>query len=68
MKETTSAGGSVSVFGIPISLGGSGSHTSEQDSHTATWDNASKTFKVIPAVDVGFATVIGVVGEKFNIL
>ncbi|TPX18943.1 uncharacterized protein E0L32_011336 [Thyridium curvatum] len=67
-KETSSAGGSISIFGIPIGIGGGGSHSEEHDSHKATWDSASKTFKVTPAADVGFATVVGLVGEKLNIL
>ncbi|KAG8408986.1 hypothetical protein J3459_010776 [Metarhizium acridum] len=68
MKEITSAGGNISVFGIPMSVGGGGSRTDERNSHTATWDNASKTLKVVPGPDVGFATVGGVVGDKSDIL
>ena len=67
-RQTTSASGSLSIFGIPINLSGDGSTTDERNSHTATWDNASKTFKVIPAPETGFATVVGVIGEKFDIL
>src|ERR1700742_3009635 len=62
MKETTAAKGSLSVFGLPISLSASGSKTTENNTHTATWDNASKTFSVKPNSDTGVATVIGVVG------
>ncbi|KAM0428832.1 hypothetical protein ACHAPT_006632 [Fusarium lateritium] len=68
LKETTSAGGSISVFGIPISLGGSGSHTDENQTHEASWDSASKTFTVTPIIDNNCATVVGVVGEGFNML
>ncbi|KAF2761537.1 hypothetical protein EJ05DRAFT_482408 [Pseudovirgaria hyperparasitica] len=66
-KQTTSAGGSVRVFGIPIGLGGSGSSTEEHNTHVASWDNAKKTFRVLPAPDNGFATIIGVIGEKFTL-
>lgn len=67
LKETTSAGGSISVFGIPINLGGSGSSTTEKNSHSTTWDKASKTFKVVPNFDNNTATIVGVVAEPFNI-
>jgi len=65
MKETTSASGGIKVLGIPIGLGASGSSSQEHNTHTATWDNASKTLKVLPSSDTGFATVIGLFGEKF---
>lgn len=68
LKSTTSAGGGISIFGIPISLGGSGSRSTEENSHVGTWDNASKTLTVEPTSDTGFATIVGVIGEKFNIL
>ncbi|KAM7210391.1 hypothetical protein V8F06_014222 [Rhypophila decipiens] len=67
-QKTVSAGGSVSIFGIPIGLGGSGSSTEESASHSATWDSASKTFKVVPSDQAGYASVVGLMGEKFNIL
>ena len=67
MKETSAANGSLSVFGIPISLSGNGSNTTEHNTHTATWVNESKTLTVMPNSDTGFATVIGVVGEKFEL-
>lgn len=68
LKETTSAGGSISVFGIPIGLGGSGSSTKEKETHRTSWDKASRTFKVIPNFDNNCATVVGVVGERFAML
>ncbi|KAK4163792.1 hypothetical protein QBC43DRAFT_354274 [Cladorrhinum sp. PSN259] len=67
-KKTTKAGGRITIFGIPIHVGGSGTSTKEVNSHKATWDKASATFKVVPAQDAGYATVVGVVGEKFSIL
>lgn len=68
MKETTAAGGGVKIFGIPIGLSAGGSSTNEHNSHSAEWDNATMTMKVLPRTDTGIATVIGVVGEKFSIL
>ncbi|KAM7183141.1 hypothetical protein V8F33_013771 [Rhypophila sp. PSN 637] len=66
--KTVQAGGSISIFGIPIGVGGSGSSTDEKTSHMASWDSESKTFKVFPAEEAGYATVVGLMGEKFNIL
>ncbi|KAK7697310.1 hypothetical protein SLS64_013658 [Diaporthe eres] len=68
LKETTSAGGSISVFGIPIGLGGSGSSSKEKQTHSTSWDKASRTFKVIPKYDNNCATVVGLVGERFAML
>ncbi|RSL44901.1 hypothetical protein CEP53_011018 [Fusarium sp. AF-6] len=67
LKETTAAGGSISIFGIPIGLGGSGSSSKEKETHRTTWDKASRTFKVLPNYDSNCATVVGVVGEPFGI-
>ncbi|KXH43604.1 hypothetical protein CNYM01_02743 [Colletotrichum nymphaeae SA-01] len=67
LKQTTSAGGSISVFGIPIGLGGSGSSTKENQTHKTSWDKASRTFKVVPNFDNNCATVVGVVAEPFQI-
>jgi hypothetical protein len=67
LKETTSAGGSISIFGIPIGLGGSGSSTTEHNTHSTSWDKATKTFKVVPNFDNNTATVVAVVAEPFNI-
>ncbi|GKT51055.1 uncharacterized protein ColSpa_11236 [Colletotrichum spaethianum] len=64
LKETTSASGSLGIFGLPISLGGSGSHKSEKINHTAHRDAAAKTLKVVPSEDVGTAPLIGLLGEK----
>lgn len=67
-KETTSAGGQLTIFGIHIRLGGSGSHESENNTHDAKWDASTKTLKVVPKDDYGTATIVGIVGEKLNIL
>jgi hypothetical protein len=67
LRETSSAGGSISVFGILIELGGSGSPTRRGQTHGFTWDRASRTFKVIPNYHNSCATVVGVVGEAFGI-
>lgn len=66
-KETTQAGGYVYIFGIPIRLGAGGSSTKESNSHTATFDSATNTIKVVPRFETGYATVIGIIGEKFNV-
>jgi hypothetical protein len=67
LEQATSAGGSVSVFGIPIGLGASGSSKHTDTSHVGTWDDASMTFKVEPKADASTATVLAVIGEKFSI-
>ncbi|KAL9093884.1 MAG: hypothetical protein Q9165_003807 [Trypethelium subeluteriae] len=67
MKETTSANGGIKVLGIPIGLSAAGSHSEEENTHTATWDNANKTLKILPTSDIGYATIVGVVGEKFKL-
>ncbi|KAK7921660.1 hypothetical protein PG985_009682 [Apiospora marii] len=64
--KSTSVGGSMSIFGVPISVGGSGSMMEEKSTHKAHWDAASNTLKVVPKDDSGTATVVGIVGEKFN--
>lgn len=66
-KEVTQAGGYVYIFGIPIRLGAGGSSTKESNSHTATFDSATNTIKVVPRFETGYATVIGIIGEKFNV-
>ena len=66
LNETTSAGGSISGFGIPINLGGSGSPTSEQNTHKTSWDKASMTFKVVPDFANNSATVVGIAAEPFD--
>ncbi|KAG8533375.1 uncharacterized protein KY384_002158 [Bacidia gigantensis] len=67
LKETTSGGGSISVFGILVNVGASGSKSTENNNHNATWDNSSRIFKVVPAQDVGFANIVGLVSEKFTL-
>ncbi|KAK4443000.1 hypothetical protein QBC34DRAFT_337557, partial [Podospora aff. communis PSN243] len=65
-QQTTQAGGGLRIFGIPISLEGSGSRTTETSSHRSSWDAATKTLTVKPTLEVGYATVVGVVGEKIQ--
>lgn len=66
LKETTQGGGSLNIFGIPIRLGGNGSTEKISNSHTATFDEATNTLKLTPRFETGYATVIGIVGEKLN--
>lgn len=66
-KEVVAASGGFRIFGISI-WGGSAGHTDERNTHEASFDKASRTFKVVPRDDTGVATLIGVVGSKFNIL
>lgn len=66
LKETTQGGGSLNIFGIPIRLGGSASREKVSNSHTATFNEATNTLKIAPRFETGYATVIGIVGEKFN--
>ncbi|KAK0616715.1 hypothetical protein B0T14DRAFT_435058 [Immersiella caudata] len=65
-KQTTQAGGGLRIFGIPIGLGGSGSKTTETSSHSSSWDSATKTLTIKPTIESGYATVVGVVGEKIQ--
>lgn len=66
LRETSSVGGSISVFGLIIELGGSGSPARRGQTHRFTWDRASGTFRVIPNYGIDCATVVGVVGEPFG--
>ncbi|KAI9898026.1 hypothetical protein N3K66_006386 [Trichothecium roseum] len=56
LQETENAGGTVTVFGIPIQLGA-------EDTHYTAWDKDSRTFRVIPNYNNNVATVVGVIGE-----
>ncbi|KAL2673947.1 hypothetical protein Neosp_012393 [[Neocosmospora] mangrovei] len=67
LREASSAGGSISVFGLLIELGGSGGSTTRKgQTHRFTWDRASRTFKVIPNYDNNYATVVGAVGHPYG--
>ncbi|KXH62987.1 hypothetical protein CSAL01_12952 [Colletotrichum salicis] len=50
-----------------VGLGGSGSSTTENQSHKTSWDKASLTSKIVPNFDNNCATVVGVVAEPFDI-
>lgn len=64
-KETTAAGGGFRIFGITV--GASASHTTESETHEATFVAASKTLKVVPRDVYGAATLLGIVGSKITI-
>lgn len=66
-KQVVAASGGFRVFGISI-WGGSAGHTDERNTHDATFDRATNTFKVTPRDDTGVANLVGLVGSKFNIL
>ncbi|KAK1460813.1 hypothetical protein CMEL01_15110 [Colletotrichum melonis] len=61
LEETKNAGGSISIFGVHIGLGGSG----EDETHTYDWDLDSRTFRVTPNFDNNVVTVVGAVAEKY---
>lgn len=65
-KQTTSGGGGFRIFGIRI--GASYSKTDGRNTHEASFDAATNTVKVVPKDDTGVATLIGVIGEKFEVL
>lgn len=64
-KETTAAGGGFRIFGITI--GASASHTTESETHEATFDSAAKVLRVVPRDVYGAATLLGIVGTKITI-
>ena len=66
-KTVVAASGGFRVFGMTL-WGGSAGHTEEQTTHSASFDRATNTFKVVPRDDTGVANLVGVVGSKFNIL
>ena len=63
-KSVTSGGGSVSIFGIPCSFSAQASTEDEKITHRANWNSANNTFTVAPTDNCGFATIVGLVGEK----
>jgi hypothetical protein len=65
-KQTIAAQGGFRIFGI--SIGASYSKTDERNTHEATFDMTTNTVKVVPKDDTGTATVIGVAGERFEVL
>ncbi|KAK7967972.1 uncharacterized protein PG986_002249 [Apiospora aurea] len=67
-KKDTDASGSLSIFGLAISMGGSAGDNEQRGTHSAHWDSAANTLKVVPKKDTGVATVVGIVGEKFYIV
>ncbi|EME46423.1 hypothetical protein DOTSEDRAFT_70430 [Dothistroma septosporum NZE10] len=66
-KTVVEASGGFRIFGMSI-WGGSAGHTEEETTHTASFDRATNTFKVVPRDDTGVANLVGVVGSKFTIL
>ena len=66
VKDTKKAGGSVKIFGIPIGLNADFNKSTEKTSHVGTWDNTSGEFTVKAIPDAGFATMLGVIGEKIS--
>ncbi|RSL66499.1 hypothetical protein CEP54_003658 [Fusarium duplospermum] len=66
LRATASAGGSISVFGIRILLGRSGSSTREEQTHTISRDQDGVTWKIIPNYGSNCGTVVGVIGEPFG--
>lgn len=66
-KQVVAASGGFRVFGISI-WGGSAGHTDERNTHEASFDRATSKFTVVPSDDTGVATLVGVVGQKFDIL
>jgi hypothetical protein len=65
IREVSEAGGGFRIFGITI--GASASHTTETDTHAATFDSASRTLTVVPKDLYGAATLLGIVGSKITI-
>jgi len=65
IKETTAAGGGFRIFGITV--GASASHTTESETHKATFNMATKTLTVVPRDVYGAATLLGIVGSKIII-
>jgi hypothetical protein len=66
-KQTTKASGGFRIFGITI-WGGSASKTDERNTHSATYNADTRTLKIIPDNDVGTATLVGVIGERINVM
>lgn len=65
ISETTSGGGGFTIFGIRIGV--SASHTTESETHEATFESASNTLTIFPRDVYGSATLLGIVGEKLKI-
>jgi hypothetical protein len=63
-KDTIRGGGSVSIFGIPCSIGGGTSHSTENTTHNLNWNSTNQEFTVDPTDNAGFATIVGLIGEK----
>lgn len=65
-KQTTTVNAGFSIFGTSI-WGASVSKTDERNTHSATYDAASRTLKVVPRDNFGAATLLGVAGERISI-
>ncbi|CZT00242.1 uncharacterized protein RAG0_08343 [Rhynchosporium agropyri] len=63
-RDTVSGGGSVSIFGIPCSIGGDASRSTENTTHNLAWNSTTQEFTVDPTDNAGFATIVGLIGEK----
>ena len=66
MQSTQSAGGYLNILGFRCSIGGGGTQSTQETTHFASWDVSSKTIKITPSIDAGFATVLAVIGEKIQ--
>ncbi|KAF4781569.1 hypothetical protein HER10_EVM0000358 [Colletotrichum scovillei] len=66
VSDTKQAGGYVRVFGIPIQVGGDFKKTTNNTSHTATWDSTSGEFIVAPTDEGAFASIIAIRGDKIK--
>lgn len=63
-KKTISGGGSFRIFGIPCGIGASGSTTKETNTHNLKWDATKQEITIKPTDNAGFATIVGLIGEK----
>ncbi|KAJ9655022.1 hypothetical protein H2201_008893 [Coniosporium apollinis] len=65
IKKYEKEEGSVRIFGFNINVGHKKAST--KTTHVGTWDRASSTFTINPTDQVGFCTLLGVIGEKITV-
>jgi len=66
VTDVKAGGGHVTIFGIPISIGGNVNKSTETTTHVGKWDKATQEFTVKATTDGGFASVIAIIGEKIK--
>ncbi|KAI1828052.1 hypothetical protein F4861DRAFT_241146 [Xylaria intraflava] len=66
-QQVTQAQGSIRILGILAGPTANFSQKNYQNTHMLDWNASSQEITVKPTTNTGFATIVGIVGEKLNV-